>query len=412
MKFSTVWVGCLKTDRLDFSNSRKNPDLQLLQILPNRRFFAVKKLPQGCVVAEEGGGFLRATGRGAGSNPASRFLAIIRENDFEQLEFDEEFCEGLKRPKTVYLEDRSKSVISENDSPDIPFRYSLNPYRGCLHGCSYCYARPTHEYLGLSAGLDFETRIFVKRDAPDLFRDFLGRSSWVCESIMMSGVTDCYQPIERQLELTRGCLRVALEASQPVALITKNALILRDLDLLSELAGRGLCRVAISLNSLDQSLTKVLEPACSAPAARLDAMRKLSTAGVPVHLMAAPVIPGLNDAELPAVLRAAADAGVKSAGYIMVRLPLTVEPLFREWLQQQRPLMAEKVETRLRLVRGGQLSSGTFHERMRGTGEYAEHVGALFRLHRRKCGLETQLPPLRTDLFRPPRSSGGQQFLF
>ena len=363
-------------------------------------------------MAEEGGEILRAKGRGTSSNPASRFLSVIREDDFEQLEFDEEFLEGLKRPKTVYLDDRSKTVISQNDSPDIPFRYSLNPYRGCLHGCSYCYARPTHEYLGLSAGLDFETRIFVKRDAAELFRDFLGRPGWVCESIMMSGVTDCYQPVERHLQLTRGCLQVAREACQPVSLITKNALILRDLDLLSELAQLGLCRVAISLNSLDQSLSRVLEPACSAPTARLDAMRQLSAAGIPVHLMAAPVIPGLNDSELPAVLRAAADVGVKSAGYIMVRLPLTVEPLFLEWLREHRPLMAEKVESRLRLVRGGKLSSGTFHERMRGTGEYAEHVGALFKLHRRKCGLETQLPPLRTDLFHPPRTSRGQQFLF
>jgi DNA repair photolyase len=339
-------------------------------------------------------------------------LSVVREDDFEQLEFDEEFLEGLRRPRTVYLDDRSRSVISENDSPDIPFRYSLNPYRGCLHGCSYCYARPTHEYLGLSAGLDFETRIFVKRDAPDLFRDFLCRVGWECESIMLSGVTDCYQPIERKLGLTRGCLEVALEANQPVSLITKNALIVRDLDLLSELAGRGLCRVAMSLNSLDQSLTRELEPACSAPAARLEAMGRLAGAGVPVHLMAAPVIPGLNDSELPGVLQAAASVGVKSASYIMVRLPLTVEPLFREWLREHRPLMAEKVESRLRLVRGGKLSSGRFHERMRGSGEYAEHVGALFSLHRRRCGLEQQLPPLRTDLFRPPRSSRGQQFLF
>jgi DNA repair photolyase len=354
----------------------------------------------------------RAVGRGSGSNPSSRFLPVVRENDFDQVAFDEEFLEGLERPKTVYMDDLSKSVISENDSPDIPFRYSLNPYRGCLHGCSYCYARPTHEYLGLSAGLDFETRIFVKRNAPLLLRDFLARPNWVCETIMLSGVTDCYQPIERQLRLTRQCLEVALEARQPVSLITKNAMISRDVDLLAELAVQGLCRVALSVNSLDQSLTRVLEPACSAPAARIEAIRTLSSAGVPVHVMVAPVIPGLNDSEMPGVLQAVAAAGAASAGYIMVRLPLTVEPLFREWLRTHRPLEAEKVESRLRLVRGGKLSQSEFHERMRGSGEYADHVGALFSLHRKRCGLASQLPPLRTDLFRPPRTTQGQQFLF
>lgn len=354
----------------------------------------------------------QAVGRGATSNPASRFLPVIREDDFEQLEFDDEFLKEQGRPKTVYMDDQSKSVISENDSPDIPFRYSLNPYRGCLHGCSYCYARPTHEYLGFSAGLDFETRIFVKRNAPDLLRDFLGKPGWVCEPIMLSGVTDCYQPIERQLRLTRQCLEVALEARQPVSLITKNSLISRDVDLLAELAKHGLCRAALSINSLDQSLSRVLEPACSSPAARLEAIRCLSAAGVPVHVMAAPVIPGLNDSELPRVLQAAATAGAASAGYIMLRLPLTVEPLFREWLRIRRPLEAEKVESRLRLVRGGKLSQSEFHERMRGSGEYADHVGALFSLQRKRCGLATQLPPLRTDLFRPPRTARGQQFLF
>ncbi|MEI7699888.1 MAG: radical SAM protein, partial [Planctomycetia bacterium] len=219
--------------------------------------------------------FRPAKGRGAASNPASRFLHVIRENDFEQLQFDEDFLREQERPNTHYFDDTSKSVISENNSPDIPFRYSLNPYRGCLHGCSYCYARPTHEYLGLSAGLDFETRIFVKRNAPRLFRDWLARPAWKCESIMLSGVTDCYQPVERTLQLTRQCLEVADEASQPVSLITKNALIARDADLLGTLAQRQLCRVAISLSSLDQSLTKILEPACSAPASRLEAIRTL-----------------------------------------------------------------------------------------------------------------------------------------
>jgi DNA repair photolyase len=356
--------------------------------------------------------FRPAKGRGAASNPASRFLHVIRENDFEQLQFDEDFLREQERPNTQYYDDTSKSVISENNSPDIPFRYSLNPYRGCLHGCSYCYARPTHEYLGLSAGLDFETRIFVKRNAPRLFRDWLARPAWKCESIMLSGVTDCYQPVERTLQLTRQCLEVADEASQPVSLITKNALIARDADLLGTLAQRQLCRVAISLSSLDQSLTKILEPACSAPASRLEAIRTLSAAHVPVHLMVAPVIPGLNDSDIPAVLKAAADAGAASASFIILRLPLTVEPLFLEWLNRQLPNLATRVENRIRSTRDGNLSQSEFHTRMRGTGIYADQISKLFQIHRKRSGLDRQLPPCRTDLFRPPRTSDGQQFLF
>lgn len=354
----------------------------------------------------------RPVGRGAADNPANRFLAVLSEADYEQLEFDDEFLQELRRPKTRYYEDSSKSIISENDSPDIPFRYSLNPYRGCLHGCSYCYARPSHEYLGLSAGLDFETSIFVKKDAPRLFRDWLARPKYVCDTVMFSGVTDCYQPVERRLELTRGCLLVAQEAAQPVALITKNVLMTRDIDVLSEMASRQLCRVALSINSLDQSLTRVLEPACSAPESRLRAVRELSDAGIPVHVMVAPVIPGLNDSEIPAVLQAVAEAGAKSASFIMVRLPLTVEPLFLDWLKRHRPAMADKIENRLRSIRGGALSQSEFGLRMRGTGPMAEQISALFKLHRRRCGLNEQLPPLRTDLFRPPKDSHGQGTLF
>lgn len=355
---------------------------------------------------------LRPIGRGAADNPANRFLNVLPEADYEQLEFDEEFPRELKRPKTRYVEDSSKSIISENDSPDIPFRYSLNPYRGCLHGCSYCYARPTHEYFGLGAGLDFETTIFVKRRAATLFRDWLARPKYQCETVMFSGVTDCYQPVERALELTRKCLLVSQEAAQPVALITKNALMTRDIDILSELASRTLCRVALSITSLDQSLSRVLEPACSAPDSRLKAVRQLAEAGIPVHVMVAPIIPGLNDSEIPAVLRAAADAGAKSASYIMVRLPLNVEPLFLDWLKTHRPTMADKVESRLRNIRGGELSQSDFGLRMRGTGVMADQISAMFALHRKRAGLVEKLPPLRTDLFRPPKDSHGQGTLF
>ena len=351
-------------------------------------------------------------GRGAVENPANRFLTVIHEADLEQLEFDDEFLQELERPGTRYFDDTSKSVVSENDSPDIPFRYSLNPYRGCLHGCSYCYARPTHEYLGLSAGLDFETKIFVKQNAANLFRDWLSRPKYLCEQVMLSGVTDCYQPIERKLQITRQCLEVAMEARQPMSLITKNAMITRDVDLLSTLAANNLCRVAISINSLDQALTKVMEPACSAPAARLEAIRKLSDAGIPVHVMVAPIIPGLNDHEMPAILKAAADAGAKSAGYNMIRLPLSVETVFMDWIKRHCPTHAEKIESRLRSVRDGKLNQSEFGIRMRGSGPIAEQFHALFKLSRQRCGLVATLPKSRTDFFRPPRHSSGQQFLF
>jgi DNA repair photolyase len=351
-------------------------------------------------------------GRGAANNPANRFLKVSQEADYEQLEFDDDLLGKLERPATRYFDDTSKSVISENNSPDIPFRYSLNPYRGCLHGCSYCYARPTHEYLGLSAGLDFETTIFVKRDAALLFQDWLGRPKYVCEPVMLSGVTDCYQPIERKLQITRQCLQAALEAKQPVSLITKNAMVTRDIDVLGELASLGLSRVALSINSLDQELTRVLEPACSAPAARLEAIRKLSEAGVPVHVMVAPIIPGLNDNEMPAVLKAAAAVGAESAEYNMLRLPLAVETVFLDWLQRHRPTYVDKVKSRLRNVREGKLSQSEFRIRLRGTGPIADQIAALFRLTRQRCGLDTTLPPSRTDLFKPPRNASGQRHLF
>ena len=354
----------------------------------------------------------QAIGRGAITNLANRYLKVLHEPDYEQLQFDDEFLKEFGRPTTRYYDDRSRSVISENDSPDIPFRYSLNPYRGCLHGCSYCYARPSHQYLGLSGGLDFETRIFVKRDAPKLFRDWLARPAYECEPVMFSGITDCYQPIERKLQITRQCLEVALEARQPVSLITKNALVTRDLDLLRELAAMDLCKVAISLSTLDQSLTKVLEPACSSPAARLDAVRVLSAAGVPVHVMVAPIIPGLSDSTMPGVLKAVAEAGAKSASYILLRLPMEVEPVFLDWLNRERPSEADKIISRLRSVRDGKLSESKFGLRMRGSGELADQISALFKVARSHSGLAASLPPSRTDLFRPPRMSNGQGFLF
>jgi len=260
-------------------------------------------------------------GRGAPINPPPRFEPTHQEADWDQVEYDEEFLAAQSRPRTEYLPDASQSIVSENDSPDIPFRYSLNPYRGCSHGCSYCYARPTHEYLGLSAGLDFETRIFVKHDAARLFRQFLSRPPWKPEPIVLSGVTDPYQPAEREFRITRQCLEVALQSRQPLDIITKNALILRDLDLLRDMADHQVVRVMLSLTTLDADLARAMEPRTSTPAARLAAIRTLAATGVPVQVMVAPVIPGLNDAEIPSLLAAAADAGARTAAYVLLRWP-------------------------------------------------------------------------------------------
>ncbi len=351
-------------------------------------------------------------GRGSHVNPPNRFVLPLHEPDFDQLEGDAEALERLRNPATEFLPDRSRSIVSENHSPDIPFRYSLNPYRGCEHGCSYCYARPTHEFLGFSAGLDFETKIVVKEDAAELFRDFLARDRWRPEPITLSGVTDCYQPAEGRFRLTRRCLEVAVEARQPLTIITKNALILRDLDLLRDLAADNLVHVLLSVTTLDAGLARSMEPRTSTPAARLRAMRTLAEAGVPVMVLIAPVIPGLNDSEMPAILAAAKEAGARSAYWQLLRLPLTVGPVFLEWLSRERPDAFQKVEGRIRDARGGKLSSAAFGERMRGTGEMARQIGDLFRLFARRHGLDGDLPPCDCTKFRPPVSRSGQRRLF
>ncbi len=351
-------------------------------------------------------------GRGAGIQPANPYLPILQEGDWEHVAEDIEYLAELGRPQTAYLPDDSQSIISENDSPDIPFRYSVNPYRGCAHGCSYCYARPTHEYLGLSAGLDFETKVMVKHRAAALLRNWLARPAWRPEPITFSGVTDCYQPAERDFRLTRACLEVVLEANQPVHLITKNALVLRDLDLLSALAAKNLVRVAVSITSLSQELTRIMEPRTSSPAARLSTVEKLAAAGVSTFVMAAPMIPGLNDSELPSILRSASEAGAQGAAFVLLRLPTTVRPVFFEWLERQIPDQAEKIKNRIRSTRNGRTNSARFGERMRGTGEIAEQIAQTFRVFAGKYGLAGKLPPLDCSLFRPPRSQSGQMSLF
>ena len=351
-----------------------------------------------------------APGRGTQTNPVNRFARIAYIDDPSS--DDEGPQDADRRVQTEYLADLSKSIVSENDSSDVFFRYSLNPYRGCAHGCSYCYARPTHEYLDLSAGLDFETKIFVKEMAPDLFREWLARDAYQPELVMMSGVTDCYQPAERHFQLTRRCLEVACETRQPIAIITKNALVTRDLDLLQSMARLNLISVALSVTSLDQSLTRVMEPRTSSPAARLRAIRELTDAGVPTHVMVAPIIPSLNDSEIPAILRAARDAGATSAAYVLLRLPLTVKPIFLDWLTQTIPAQKERIEARLRQTRGGELYQSDFETRMTGTGEFADQIRQTFELFAKKYGLTHGHRPLDTSLFRRPLPRSGQLRLF
>ncbi|MEX2118246.1 MAG: PA0069 family radical SAM protein [Pirellulales bacterium] len=351
-------------------------------------------------------------GRGSHINPPNRFERTHSEADYEHFECDPSELEQLDRPRTEYLPDDSQSVVTENDSPDVPLRYSLNPYRGCSHGCSYCFARPTHEYLGFSAGLDFETKVLVKHKAPLLFREFLSRPAWRPEPIMLSGVTDCYQPAERELKLTRQCLEVALEARQPIGIITKNALVLRDLDLLSQMATLEIVQVNLSVTTLDASLGRTMEPRTSAPAARLRAIRELSSAGVPVRALLAPIIPGLNDSEIPAILQAVREAGAGAAGYVLLRLPLTVEPVFREWLARTQPNKCEHVESLIRQTRGGKMNESQWRVRMVGTGPLAEQIGSLFKVFSARYQLDQGLGDLDCSKFRCPPAASGQLRLF
>lgn len=350
--------------------------------------------------------------RGSQLKPPNRFERCRTEDDFEQVEGDDEFFDARRSVKTIYMSDDSKNIVSENDSPDVFFRYSVNPYRGCAHGCSYCYARPTHEYLGMNAGIDFESKILVKRRAPELLRDWLARPKYEPEIIVFSGVTDCYQPAERDFQLTRRCLEVALEARQPVGIITKNALVTRDLELLREMAVGNLVSVSLSITTLDTQLAREMEPRTSSPAARLRAISELGEAGVPVSVMVAPVVPGLNDVEMPRILAAASDAGAQTASYILLRLPLTVRPVFLEWLERTQPVASQRVASRIRSVRDGQLSDSRFGKRMRGEGAIAEQIEQTFRVFAQKYRLNGGRPALDTSQFQRPRGSSGQLHLF
>jgi DNA repair photolyase len=323
-------------------------------------------------------------GRGASWSPANRFEKLhVDLNDPDVVDVDLETEERPQRG-TQYFRDETKSVISRNNSPDVGFETSLNPYRGCEHGCIYCYARPTHEYLGFSAGLDFESKIMVKTSAPKLLRAELESPRWQPQTLVLSGVTDPYQPVERKLGITRGCLEVLAKFRNPVAIITKNRLVTRDVDLLRSLAAHDGVAVNISVTSLDSNLQRVLEPRTSSPQARLDAIRQLRSAGIPTGVMVAPIIPGLTDHEVPKILDACAKAGAQFAGYTIVRLPWAVAPLFEHWLEEHFPERKEKVLGRIRDVRQNRLNNSQWHTRMTGEGIFAEQIASMFAISCRR----------------------------
>jgi DNA repair photolyase len=343
-------------------------------------------------------------GRGASTNPANRFDRIEFEPD-PTVDPEDEHA-----PETIFLRDSSASVLTRNDSPDVGFDASVNPYRGCETGCPYCYARPTHEYLGFSAGLDFETRILVKEDAPELLRRELSSPKWVPQPVALSGVTDPYQPIERRLRLTRRCLQVLAEFRNPVIVITKHHRVTRDSDVLLELAAQEAAAVFLSVTTLDPELARVLEPRGSMPARRLAAIHALSSAGIPTGVMVAPVIPALTDHELPAIVAAAAEAGARYAGFTLLRLPYGVKEIFERWLGQHFPERKEKVLNRIREIRGGRLNDPRFGSRMRGEGVFAEQVAAMFAVASRKAGILGRSPSLSTAGFHhPPIPRTGSQ---
>jgi len=342
--------------------------------------------------------------RGAAENPPNRFEKITLEPDADWNPEDDVL------PRTQFFKDHSQTVISRNDSPDIGFQAGLNPYRGCEHGCIYCYARPFHEYLGFSAGLDFESKIMVKEDAPELLRKELSAKKWQPQTIFMSGVTDCYQPVERKLKLTRRCLEVLAEFRNPVAIVTKNSLVTRDIDLLSELARHEAVAVMISVTSLDPKLRGIMEPRTSPPAARLETIRKLAAAGIRVGVLVAPIIPGLTDHEMPGILKAAAAAGATSAGFTVVRLPHAVAPLFEKWLATHFPDRKDAVLNRLRSMRGGKLYDAEWSKRFSGEGIFAEQIAQMFEVARRKAGIANEERELSVTAFR--RAGGTQLSLF
>ncbi|MCL7943228.1 PA0069 family radical SAM protein [Marinobacter sp. ATCH36] len=346
--------------------------------------------------------------RGTHLNPHNRFRPIVTDRQCDDGWYqdpDDEICPDSVATEVV--NEQVRSIISRNRSPDVPFDQSINPYRGCEHACIYCFARPTHAYWDMSPGLDFETRLIAKPNAAEQLRRELDKPGYRVSPIALGVNTDAYQPVEKQREITRDILKVLIEYRHPVSIITKGALILRDLDLLSELADQGLCSVRVSLTTLDNSLKRKMEPRTAAPATRLKIIRELTAAGVPTGIILGPVIPFINDHEIEAILEAAASAGSERASWIMLRLPLELDELFQDWLQRHFPDRAERVMNRIRDLRGGKSYDSQWGRRMTGTGPYADLVRQRFNRKTANLGLGRHEPePLRTDLFRRP---GGQQ---
>jgi DNA repair photolyase len=353
-------------------------------------------------------------GRGAAANPVNRFELIETVPDVETLDEDLLELGELPLPQTQLIRDATRTIIARNDSPDVGFDTSVNPYRGCEHGCIYCFARPTHEYFGLSAGLDFETKIFVKTDAAELLRREFMKKSWEPQLIALSGVTDCYQPIERKLGITRSVVEVMAEFRNPMTVITKNHLVTRDIDLFQELHAHQCISVNLSITTLRPDLQHIMEPHTSIPARRLDAVEKLAKAGIPVGIMVAPIIPGLTDEEMPAILQAARDAGAQWASYVILRLPHAVAPLVDDWLKRHYPDRREKVVNRVKEMRGGRMYDSRWGIRATGVGEFADQIGKLFDIAKRKAGYRTdsRVSDLTTKNFRRPPQPGSQMGLF
>jgi DNA repair photolyase len=345
-------------------------------------------------------------GRGATLNPEGRFQKLEREAFDDGWEGPLE--EEAERPKTIVTAERAKSIISRNESPDVPFNYSINPYRGCEHGCIYCYARPSHAYLDLSPGLDFETRLFAKVNAAELLREELSKRGYRCESITLGANTDPYQPIEREWRITRQVLEVLAECNHPVAIITKNALVERDLDLLAPMAQKNLAQVFVSVTTLDHDIARRMEPRASAPRRRIQAIRALSAAGVPAGVMVAPIVPFLTDDGIEAVLEAAAEAGAVRAGYTIMRLPWELKELFKGWLEHNYPLKAAHIMSRVRQIRGGKENDPNFGTRHTGTGLIAELLQKRFDKACERLGLNRERRGNNVDvsLFRPLGTPG------
>jgi DNA repair photolyase len=349
-------------------------------------------------------------GRGAGFNTPNRF----EKHHLEKLDIEPEDQEDSRPIPTQFFKDSSKSILSKNDSPDIPYTYSINPYRGCEHGCIYCYARPSHEYLGFSAGMDFETKILVKHDAPELLEAALRKKSWKPEMIALCGNTDPYQPVERKLGITRRLLEVFLKFRNPVGIITKNYLLARDLDILKDLSSLKLVSITVSLTSMDTDLVRRMEPRTAAPHKRLELIEILASNKIPTGVNIAPVIPGFTDEEIPTLLREAAARGASHAGMGMLRLPSTVEPLFLDWLEREYPERASKIINRIHEVRGGGMTDCRFGTRIKGTGKIAESIHRLFNVNSKKYGLDKYKVEFSLEHFThtPDNEPGKQMEMF